>query len=85
VLLGACISTPLPNRHLLIVIDGLRPDYVTADVMPNLTALGKRGVVFNRHHSVYPTVTHGHTHFNRHVHPREVAVALSLRTGQIVN
>ena len=27
------------------------------DVMPNLTALGKRGVVFNRHHSVYPTVT----------------------------
>ena len=25
--------------------------------MPNLTALGKRGVVFNRHHSVYPTVT----------------------------
>jgi arylsulfatase A-like enzyme len=25
--------------------------------MPNLTALGKRGVVFTRHHSVYPTVT----------------------------
>ena len=48
---------PSPNRHLLIVVDGLRPDYVTAAVMPNLTALGKRGVVFNRHHSVYPTVT----------------------------
>ena len=57
VLLVACTSTPPPNRHLLIVVDGLRPDYVTADVMPNLTALGKRGVVFNRHHSVYPTVT----------------------------
>ncbi len=56
-LLGACSSTPPPNRHLLIVLDGLRPDYVTGDVMPNLTALGKRGVVFNRHHSVYPTVT----------------------------
>ena len=52
----ACTSAP-PHRHLLIVVDGLRPDYVTADVMPNLTALGKRGVVFNRHHSVYPTVT----------------------------
>jgi predicted AlkP superfamily pyrophosphatase or phosphodiesterase len=45
------------TRHLLIVVDGLRPDYVTADVMPNLTALGRRGVVFTRHHSVYPTVT----------------------------
>jgi arylsulfatase A-like enzyme len=38
-------------------VDGLRPDYVTADVMPNLAALGQRGVVFNKHHSVYPTVT----------------------------
>ena len=46
-----------PHRHLLIIVDGLRPDYVTADVMPNLTALGERGVVFQRHHSVYPTVT----------------------------
>ena len=45
------------NRQLLVVVDGLRPDYVTAEVMPNLTALGKRGVVFNRHHAVYPTVT----------------------------
>ena len=45
------------RRHLLIVVDGLRPDYVTAAVMPNLTALGKRGVIFNRHHSVFPTVT----------------------------
>jgi predicted AlkP superfamily pyrophosphatase or phosphodiesterase len=54
--LVACSSAP-PRRHLLIVVDGLRPDYVTADVMPNLTALGKRGVVFSRHHAVYPTVT----------------------------
>jgi arylsulfatase A-like enzyme len=65
VLLCAALAMPLvaqqspasPRRHLLIVVDGLRPDYVTADVMPNLTALGKRGVVFTRHHSVYPTVT----------------------------
>jgi predicted AlkP superfamily pyrophosphatase or phosphodiesterase len=45
------------RRHLLIVVDGLRPDYVTAAVMPNLTGLGKRGGVFNRHHAVFPTVT----------------------------
>jgi arylsulfatase A-like enzyme len=55
--LVAAIQPASPRRHLLILVDGLRPDYVTADVMPNLTALGKRGVVFNRHHSVYPTVT----------------------------
>jgi arylsulfatase A-like enzyme len=51
------IQPPPLRRHLLIVVDGLRPDYVTETVMPNLTALGRRGVVFNRHHSVYPTVT----------------------------
>jgi predicted AlkP superfamily pyrophosphatase or phosphodiesterase len=55
---SAAQPTPAqPRRHLLILVDGLRPDYVTAQVMPNLTALGKRGVVFKRHHSVYPTVT----------------------------
>ena len=45
------------QRHLLIVLDGLRPDYVTPEVMPNLQALGERGVVFTDHHAVYPTVT----------------------------
>jgi predicted AlkP superfamily pyrophosphatase or phosphodiesterase len=38
-------------------LDGLRPDYVTPDVMPNLHAMGKRGVVFENHHAVFPTVT----------------------------
>ena len=46
-----------PNKHLLLVLDGLRPDYVTPDVMPNLHALSRRGVVFTNHHAVYPTVT----------------------------
>ena len=45
------------QRHLLIVLDGLRPDYVTPELMPNLHALGERGVVFADHHAVYPTVT----------------------------
>ena len=63
ILLGALVaaapacSPRAPNRHLLVVVDGLRPDYVTPDSMPALTALAKRGAVFNRHHSVYPTVT----------------------------
>ena len=45
------------QRHLLVVLDGLRPDYVTPELMPNLHALGERGVVFVDHHAVYPTVT----------------------------
>jgi predicted AlkP superfamily pyrophosphatase or phosphodiesterase len=55
----AMLSTPhaAAHRHLLIIVDGLRPDYVTPDVMPNLTALGRRGAIFRRHHSVFPTVT----------------------------
>jgi predicted AlkP superfamily pyrophosphatase or phosphodiesterase len=63
ILIAACSlfaqAPPASNTHrqLLIVVDGLRPDYVTPDVMPNLYAMGQRGVVFTKHHSVYPTVT----------------------------
>src|SRR5581483_8891156 len=46
-----------PRRQLLLVLDGLRPDYVTPDLMPNLYALSRQGVVFTQHHSVFPTVT----------------------------
>ena len=45
------------NPCLVIVLDGLRPDYVTPVLMPNLHALGQRGVVGQNHHSVFPTVT----------------------------
>lgn len=55
--LAAWTQPAPPSRHLLIVVDGLRPDYVTPAVMPNVTALAKRGVVFANHHAVYPTVT----------------------------
>ncbi len=44
-------------RHLLIVLDGLRPDYVQPHFMPALHALGQRGVVMTSHHAVFPTVT----------------------------
>ena len=45
------------TTHLVIVVDGLRPDYLTPDLMPRLLRLGQRGIVFGAHHSVYPTVT----------------------------
>ncbi len=51
------IAQAPPHAQLLLVVDGLRPDYVTPEVMPRLTALGSRGVVFSAHHSVFPTVT----------------------------
>ena len=59
-----CRHLPLPDNapsldhsSLVIVLDGLRPDYVTAELMPNLHALGDRGIVGRNHHSVFPTVT----------------------------
>ena len=45
------------HTHLVIVVDGLRPDSVTRDVMPRVFELGRRGIVFADHHSVFPTVT----------------------------
>ena len=50
-------AQPASRTQLLIVVDGLRPDYVTRDVMPRLFELGQRGIVFTAHHSVFPTVT----------------------------
>lgn len=51
------ITPRLDHSSLVIVLDGLRPDYVTPELMPNLHALGERGVVGRNHHSVFPTVT----------------------------
>jgi arylsulfatase A-like enzyme len=45
------------HAQLLLIVDGLRPDYVTQETMPRLADLGRRGVVFTAHHSVFPTVT----------------------------
>ena len=45
------------RRHILVVLDGLRPDYVRPSLMPTLYGFGQRGVLMNRHHAVYPTVT----------------------------
>jgi arylsulfatase A-like enzyme len=50
-------QSPPARTHLVIVVDGLRPDYVTAEVMPRLFRLGQRGIVFTAHHAVFPTVT----------------------------
>ena len=54
---GARAQQAPPHTHLVIIVDGLRPDYVTPEVMPRVSRLGQRGIVFRSHHSAFPTVT----------------------------
>src|SRR5688572_25754375 len=44
-------------RTLIVFFDGLRPDYMTPEAMPNLFAFSKSGCYGKQHHSVFPTVT----------------------------
>ena len=44
-------------RTLVVFFDGLRPDYITEQNMPNLYAFSKQGCYGKQHHSVFPTVT----------------------------
>lgn len=47
-----------PARIFVLMIwDGLRPDFVTAERTPNLFTMENEGVRFARHHAVYPTIT----------------------------
>jgi hypothetical protein len=45
------------NPSLIIVVEGLRPEYLTRSMMPNLHALSKRGVLFDEHRAVFPTLS----------------------------
>lgn len=44
-------------KTLVVFFDGLRPDYITEEQMPNLFAFKKTAAWGKRHHSVFPTVT----------------------------
>ena len=54
---GAQSTTNVPRRTLIVMFDGLRPDYITQENMPYLFKLKKEGVYGNDNHSVFPTVT----------------------------
>lgn len=45
------------HKTLIVFFDGLRPDYITPEGMPNLYNFRKQGVYGKQHHSIYPTVT----------------------------
>ncbi|WP_199734661.1 alkaline phosphatase family protein [Flavobacterium sp. RSP15] len=44
-------------RTLVVFFDGLRPDYITPELMPNVYLFSKKGSYGKQHHSVFPTVT----------------------------
>ncbi len=45
-------------RHVVVVVwDGMRPDFVTPELTPNLWELSRAGVTFQNHHPVYPSAT----------------------------
>jgi arylsulfatase A-like enzyme len=46
------------QRHVVVVVwDGMRPDFVTEQNTPTLWKLGQNGVVFRNHHPVYFSAT----------------------------
>jgi len=55
-----CETKSAPNeRHVVVVVwDGMRPDFVTERNTPALWKLAREGVTFRHHHSVYPTMTY---------------------------
>lgn len=44
-------------KTLIVFFDGLRPDYITPEQMPNLYAFKQTASYGKKHHSVFPTVT----------------------------
>lgn len=52
-------TEPPPNeRHVVVIVwDGMRPDYVSETNTPALWKLAQTGVTFQHHHSIYITAT----------------------------
>ena len=47
-----------PDRHVVVLVwDGMRPDFVSAEITPNLSQLASGGVFFAHHHPVYLSAT----------------------------
>lgn len=45
------------SQVILVVLDGLRPDFVSEELTPNLVSLAAEGIVFRNHHACFPSVT----------------------------
>jgi arylsulfatase A-like enzyme len=57
-LIGMVAEPAKPERHVVVVVwDGMRPDFVTKENTPTLWRLAQEGVTFRNHHAVYPSAT----------------------------
>jgi arylsulfatase A-like enzyme len=55
---AAAIVPAKPERHVVVVVwDGMRPDFVSEQNTPTLWKLAREGVTFRNHHAVYPSAT----------------------------
>src|SRR5882724_1640951 len=46
------------KRHVVVIVwDGMRPDFVSEENTPALWKLAHEGVIFRNHHAVYPSAT----------------------------
>lgn len=57
---SACSATPARRSMILITIDTLRPDHVTATIAPSLTRLSAESMVFDQAISVGPVTLPAH-------------------------
>src|SRR5438876_260837 len=49
---------PKLQRHVVVVVwDGMRPDFISEKNTPALWKLAHEGVIFRNHHAVYPSAT----------------------------
>jgi len=55
---GLAVDAPKFDRHVVVVVwDGMRPDFVSEQTTPTLWKLARQGVTFRNHHAVYPSAT----------------------------
>ena len=56
--IGLAAETARSDRHVVVVVwDGMRPDFVSEETTPTLWKLAREGVIFRNHHAVYPSAT----------------------------
>jgi len=55
---GFSADAPKSDRRVVVVVwDGMRPDFVSEKTTPTLWQLAREGVTFRNHHPVYPSAT----------------------------
>ncbi len=54
---GATDAPARAQAIVLVVWDGMRPDFVRPDLTPTLAALTRDGVFFRNHHAIFPSST----------------------------